>query len=207
MAITGSHPLGLERIYKACQEVYPDQCNPLQIAAVVKSWLGGPDPLDFINIYRNPGDPKRNIPSHWHYVTCGLTDLYGDSRVYEVGGAPDQPSGFGFELTFRLDCEDLTPPTWPAELLQSLARYMFQSDNIICVGDHISWNSPLDRGDSRIEHMLLADDPQISSFSTSLGSVHFIQVSCLLSLSCVMCLSVYNCLSLIFIAFRTSSMI
>lgn len=45
--------------------------------------LGGPDPLDFINIYVNPGDKKRGIPPHWHYVTCGLSDLYGDSRVHE----------------------------------------------------------------------------------------------------------------------------
>lgn len=45
--------------------------------------LGGPDPLDFINIYRNNGDKKRGIPQHWHYVTCGLSDLYGDGRVHE----------------------------------------------------------------------------------------------------------------------------
>ena len=30
---------GLEAIYKTCREVYPNQPNPLQIAAVVKYWL------------------------------------------------------------------------------------------------------------------------------------------------------------------------
>lgn len=45
--------------------------------------LGGPDPLDFLNIYRNPGDSTKGIPQHWHYVTCGLSDLYGDGRVHE----------------------------------------------------------------------------------------------------------------------------
>jgi len=41
----------------------------------------------------------------------------------------DAPSGFGFELTMRLKREpaDTGPPTWPAELLQALARYVFQS--------------------------------------------------------------------------------
>lgn len=29
---------GLEAIYKACREVYTDQPNPLQVAAVVKYW-------------------------------------------------------------------------------------------------------------------------------------------------------------------------
>lgn len=42
---------------------------------------------------------------------------------------PDQASGFGFELTFRLDCDNSitgSPCTWPAELLQGLSRYVFQ---------------------------------------------------------------------------------
>jgi len=39
------------------------------------------------------------------------------------------PSGFGFELTFRLKREagESAPPTWPAALLQALARYVFTS--------------------------------------------------------------------------------
>lgn len=90
----------------------------------------------------------------------------------------DQPSGFGFELTFRvqrLEGEN-APPTWPAELLQSLARYVFKSENMLCCGDHISWHSPLDRGESRLQHMLLVQDPQLKAVSTSLGGVFFIQV-------------------------------
>ena len=41
----------------------------------------------------------------------------------------DGPSGFGFELTFRLKREsgESAPPTWPAALLQALARYVFTS--------------------------------------------------------------------------------
>ncbi|XP_003382357.1 PREDICTED: suppressor of fused homolog [Amphimedon queenslandica] len=176
--MSARRPIGLEGLYDACKEVYPDQPNPLQIASVVKFWLGGPDPLDFINIYINPGDKKKGIPPHWHYVTCGLSDLYGDSRVHEVAG-PDQASGFGFELTFRLDCDTSmpsSPSTWPAELLQALSRYVFQSDNVLCVGDHISWHTSLDNSDSRIQHMLLASDPQLKPFSSSLGSVSFIQI-------------------------------
>ena len=42
---------------------------------------------------------------------------------------PDGISGFGFELTLRLKREedDTCPPTWPAALMQSLARYVFKS--------------------------------------------------------------------------------
>lgn len=30
--------------------------------------LGGPDPLDYISMYANPGIPHENIPPHWHYI-------------------------------------------------------------------------------------------------------------------------------------------
>ena len=45
----------------------------------------------------------------------------------------DSPSGFGFELTFRLKKQagETSPPSWPAELLQSLARYVFQTGGYI----------------------------------------------------------------------------
>lgn len=59
----------------------------------------------------------------------------------------DGPSGFGFELTFRLRREPgaKSPPTWPAHLLQSLARYVFRSQAQLLPGDHIPWHCPLDQ--------------------------------------------------------------
>lgn len=30
--------------------------------------LGGPDPLDYISMYANPGISHENIPPHWHYI-------------------------------------------------------------------------------------------------------------------------------------------
>ena len=38
---------------------------------------------------------------HWHYVSCGLTDLHGDARVHPPATSPEAASGYGFELTFR----------------------------------------------------------------------------------------------------------
>lgn len=41
----------------------------------------------------------------------------------------DGISGYGFELTFRLkrETDETTPPTWPANLMQTLGRYVFQT--------------------------------------------------------------------------------
>lgn len=33
-----SLPPGLEALYLACRRIYPDQLNPLQVAALVKYW-------------------------------------------------------------------------------------------------------------------------------------------------------------------------
>lgn len=94
--------------------------------------MGGPDPLDYISMYSNVGDPSQGIPPHWHYVSFGLSDLHGDGRVHDFTG-PGSPSGFGFELTFRLRKEegDTAPPTWPAAVMQGLARYVIQSGMFI----------------------------------------------------------------------------
>ncbi|XP_047281295.1 suppressor of fused homolog isoform X8 [Homo sapiens] len=128
-------------------------------------------------MYRNVGSPSANIPEHWHYISFGLSDLYGDNRVHEFTGT-DGPSGFGFELTFRLKREtgESAPPTWPAELMQGLARYVFQSENTFCSGDHVSWHSPLDNSESRIQHMLLTEDPQMQPVQTPFGVVTFLQI-------------------------------
>lgn len=103
--------------------------------------------------------------------------MYGDFRVHRR--APNQEtSGFGFELTFRLKKEpsDTNPPFWPAFILQSLAKYVFHTNNIICSGDHVSENRPLDNGNSKIQHMLMTDDPQLGTVYGPLGKVTFIQI-------------------------------
>ncbi|XP_071448068.1 suppressor of fused homolog [Hetaerina americana] len=174
-------PLGLEALYSACKNLYPDQPNPLQVTALVKYWLGGPDPLDYISMYANPGVPEKDIPPHWHYISFGLSDLHGDGRVHDVSGpvVPGSPSGFGFELTFRAkrEPEETAPPTWPAALMQALAKYVFNSENTLCVGDHVSWHCPLDGSESRIRHMLMAEDPQLNTpLETSFGCVKFVQI-------------------------------
>ncbi|XP_059476164.1 suppressor of fused homolog [Neocloeon triangulifer] len=170
-------PPGLDALYTLCRRVYPDQPNPLQVNALVKYWLGGPDPLDYISMYANNGQADQGIPPHWHYITFGLSDLHGDGRVHEVG-LEGGLSGFGFELTFRLRREpgETAPPTWPAALLQSLAKYVFQSENMLCAGDHVSWHAALDGSESRLQHMLMAPDPQLGQLRAPTGMVTFVQV-------------------------------
>ncbi|VEN57444.1 unnamed protein product [Callosobruchus maculatus] len=128
-------------------------------------------------MYANPGQPLENIPPHWHYISFGLSDLHGDGRVHDTT-CPDGVSGFGFELSFRLkrEPEETSPPTWPAALMQSLAKYVFHSGNILRPGDHVSWHCALDNSESRIQHMLMATDTQLKTTQTPFGAVDFIQI-------------------------------
>ncbi|UXI20331.1 26S proteasome non-ATPase [Sarcoptes scabiei] len=170
-------PPGLQALYDCCARIYPDQPNPLQVTAMIKYWLNGPDPLDYVSMYFNRGDEKKKIPPHWHYISFGLSDLYGDGRIHPVSNA-DTPSGFGFELTFRLKKEpdETSPPTWPAAVMQALAKYVYKTGNILCSGDHVSWHYPLDNSESRIQHMLMTEDSELGTAQTIFGPVSFIQI-------------------------------
>ncbi|XP_037039200.1 suppressor of fused homolog [Bradysia coprophila] len=176
-------PPGLLKLIEQCENLYPDQKNPLQVTTLVKYWLGGQDPLDYISMYFNAGKPELNIPPHWHYVTFGLSDLHGDGRVHQVSNeTTEHLSGMGFELTFRLIkqtptvTENEKPPTWPANLLQQLARYVFQTGNRFVIGDNVPWRKSLDNSKSNIKHMLIADDPQLVRTNTPFGWVDFCQI-------------------------------
>ena len=167
---------GLVSIISSLQRLYPNQRNPLQVTAVVKYWLGGPDPLDYINMFLNPG--SEDSEPHWHYVSCGLSDLHGDARVHPPAPSPDHPSGYGFELSFRLRKEQgqTSPPTWPANLLNSISKYVFESENKLVPGDHCNWGKPLDGSTSLCRHLLVAEDPQLAGLQTALGRVTFLQL-------------------------------
>ncbi|XP_011497622.1 PREDICTED: suppressor of fused homolog [Ceratosolen solmsi marchali] len=172
--------LGLDALHALCRDVYPEQGNPLTVTAILKYWLGGPDPLDYISMYENPGCPELGVPPHWHYISLGLSDLHGDGRLHPRSG-PGRPSGFGFELTFRLVRErgETSPPTWPANVMQQLAKYVFNSGNMLMPGDHVSWHAPLDGGPGpgRITQILMGRDPQLpASAATPHGEVSFVQI-------------------------------
>lgn len=130
---------GMRAIYQQLFGIYRDS-NPLVISTINKIWQfpSSNEPLDYIFIYANAGSPAEEVPEHWHYISLGLSDLYGDSRVHVIDPSisAERVSGLGFELTFRLKRHDeVTPPSWPAQLLQQLAKYVFMSRNKFYPGE------------------------------------------------------------------------
>ncbi|MBX6387250.1 MAG: suppressor of fused domain protein [Microbispora sp.] len=162
---------GWDAIDGALARIYGDT-EPYHWGTIIKWALGGPDPLDGISAYRRE-DP---VP-HWHYVSYGMTELYE-----KQSDNPDE-SGWGFEFTFRLARDpaapaDAEPPVWPANFLQNLGRYVFQSGNWFEAGHHIDLNGPIatSRSDTVIRAAAFVRDPELGAISTPHGRVEFLQV-------------------------------
>lgn len=162
---------GWDAITAHFEATYPDQKNPAHFGTMIKYRLGGPDPIDGISVYR-AAEP---VP-HWHYVTYGYSDIYGEEHA--TGG---QDSGYGIEMTLRLADPaaldpEAKPPFWVLVLLQSLARYVFESGNVIYAGDHLNWHGPVARDeDTPLTALVFTDDPIGTPVYTPTGLVRLVQ--------------------------------
>eukprot|EP00058_Branchiostoma_floridae_P006074 XP_002591562.1 suppressor of fused protein-like protein [Branchiostoma floridae] len=165
-------PVGLQAIYQACRRL-----------------LGGPDPLDYISMYSNPGDPNRGIPAHWHYVSFGLSDLYGDGRVHDEltkmeSGPPHLSPVPGTEavphhhphpgvpgMPMPPQMMPMTTPVGLQAIYQACRRLYADQPNPLQVTAVVKYCS-----ESRIQHMLMAEDPLLQSIMSPMGTINFIQI-------------------------------
>jgi suppressor of fused len=108
-------------------------------------------------------------PRHWHLVTYGLSELHGKDTT------DPETSGWGFELTFRV--LDDGPPGWAADLLTSLAAYVWASGHPFAAGHNIDLRGPI-RLDSNtgLTAALIVEDPVLGTLDGPLGRVQFLQV-------------------------------
>jgi suppressor of fused len=104
------------------------------------------NPFDGVNVYDGG--------AFWHYVSLGMSDLYGKE-------GDDEWSGFGYELTFRLAKRDEgedDPPLWPINVMGSLGRAAFTGSEFR-PGDTVQMG-PIDgRAETRLTALLIARDP------------------------------------------------
>ena len=156
---------GFDAIAAQLERLYPGQ-EGVYYGTIIPAFLGGGDPLDGVEIYQSQEERP-----HWHYIT------YGFSELYEKESENAEVSGFGFELTFRLlRGEEAEPPVWPVNLLQNLARYVFEYGNPFGSGHHMNCNGPvcLD-SDTELTALGFITDPQLGSMDTPNGRVEFLQ--------------------------------
>jgi hypothetical protein len=158
--------LGWEAIERAFGRLYPGQ-TPTHWAhdGVMRMHdLKDPpeNPLDGANIY--------DAGSHWHYVSLGLSDLYGKESKGDW-------SGYGYEFTFRLakSAGEDGVPLWPINILVSMAKAAYKGSEFAPC--QTANTGPLD-GDPRtkVTALLLARDPAFDLQATPNGKLAFIQL-------------------------------
>lgn len=164
---TEDDAVGWECIHRQLEKVYPGQ-EPLHFAPQLHYAAGGNDPLDGISVYRSEKQEK-----HFHFVTYGFSELYYNEK--SVGG---EFSKFGFELTFRLKMEQEDDNIhWVCNLLQNLARYVFQSGKWFEEYHLIPAAGPIRTGyETDITALSFALDPELGKADTPHGKVSFLQI-------------------------------
>ncbi len=160
---------GWEAIDRALRELHPRPPGhePLHWPTILKWSLGGKDPLDGISAYAS----DRERP-HWHLVSYGLSELYSKESN------DPSTSGFGFELTLRLNraADDEQPPAWALDLLRHLARHVFQTQQLLEPGQVLA-SAPLGPGSApALRAVLFAVDPDLGAVETPNGRLEFVQV-------------------------------
>jgi len=125
---------------------------------------------------RRPAPPLEEItiheiadPRHWHLVTRGLSELHG------TRGDDPETSGWGFELTLRVEGDER--PLWAADLLTSLAAYVWTSGHPFADGHNLDLRGPIRLDvDTDITAAMIVEDPVLGSMEGPLGTVQFLQV-------------------------------
>lgn len=122
------------------------------------------NPFDGVSIYDGG--------TFWHYVSFGLSDLYGKE-------SEDDWSGFGYEFTFRLaKSNDAEPPLWPINVMGSLGRAVF-TGSAFGPGHSVNMVKPLDgpESESAVTAVLLTKDPGLEQLrETPHGKLAFLLI-------------------------------
>jgi hypothetical protein len=159
---------GWEALDARLKEVYGEQ-EPRHWGTAIPAILGGPDPIDGISVY----ECRDGGREHLHFSTFGYSSLYYDEE--SVGGEYSQ---FGFEMTFRLasPLPSSEQPNWVINLLQNLARYVFQTGKVF---SHLHWipaNGPIRvSSDTDLVGLAFVTDPVLGRIDSPHGAVEFVQ--------------------------------
>ncbi len=158
---------GWEAIENSFKKIYNTQ-KPKHYATNLKSRanLGGDQYLDGYSIYNSEYGYK-------HIVTYGMSELYVNEESF--GG---EWSGWGYEMTFKLQTEHTQDCMWVLNLLANMAYFTNTQESYLENLQFIAGDGkPLDRGsDSLITAMIVTNDTEIIGIDTPHGKTDFLQL-------------------------------
>ena len=151
-------------------EIY-GKTDPRHYAPPLHFSVGGKDPIDGTSIYDSD---KQEF--HRHLISYGMSELY-----YNEEAAGGEFSKWGFEFTFRLKPfdEDEEDPLWVIEVMNNLARYVYESQNWFEEYHFVPANGPI-RTETKIPvsivGLIFVVDPELGKITTPHGEVTFLQM-------------------------------
>jgi len=162
--------VGWLAIDKKIEEIY-GKVEPRHYAPPLHYILGGQDPLDGTSIYDSE---KQEF--HRHFISYGMSELY-----YNEDAAGGEFSKWGFEFTFRLKPfqEDGADPIWVIQVMNNLARYVYESQRWFEEYHFVPANGPI-RTETKIPvdivGLVFVLDPELGKIDTPHGEVSFLQM-------------------------------
>jgi suppressor of fused-like protein len=154
---------GWEALTRAFEGLYPGQTEPVHRAPLIHRMHDLSEnaaAFDGISAY-DAGD-------HWHFVSYGLSELYGkESEDAEV-------SGFGYELTFKLPRQAEQPPAWAFDFLEAIGKSVWKGAAF--AAGHTIKTGPLDgRPETPQNAVLVVRDPALpEALATAHGQVELL---------------------------------
>ncbi|MBB1150156.1 MULTISPECIES: suppressor of fused domain protein [unclassified Myroides] len=158
--------VGWDCITAALEQIYGEQ-EPQHFGNALPFSLGGDNPLDGLSVYESTQQED-----HFHLVSYGFSNLYYDEESIE-----SDYSGYGFELTFRFKKQGDNNIHWAMNLMQNLAKYVFESGKWFEAFHFIPTNSPIRLDwDTALVGLAFVLDPELGSIETPHGRVDFLQL-------------------------------
>lgn len=164
--------VGWDALNEKVLEVY-GKTEPRHYVPPLSMMLGGKDPIEGTSIY-----DSQKQEFHRHFISYGMSELY-----YNEEAAGGEFSKWGFEFTFRLkpfkEDEKDDDPFWVIEVMNNLARYVYESQRWFEEYDFIPANGPI-RTETEahidIVGLIFVVDPELGKINTPHGEVSFLQM-------------------------------
>lgn len=158
--------VGWDAISDHLEKLYGEQ-QPEHFGNAIPYSLGGENPLDGLSVYKS-----EKQTNHFHITTFGFSDLY-----YNEEGANNDYSGYGFEMTMRLKKQGDENIHWAMNLMNNLAKYVFDSGKWFEEFHFIPANGPVRLDyDTDLVGIAFVKDPELDSLVTPNGRVDFLQM-------------------------------
>ncbi len=158
---------GWEAIDMVFDQLYDNQ-NPAHYGTELhkRAMFGGDQYLDGFSIYESGNGYK-------HILTYGMSELYVNEEAFGR-----EWSGWGYEMTFKLQAESAEECLWACDVLANLARYTYTQQRFFEPLQFVAGNgTSIHYGvESDITALLVVNDTEAKGNDSVHGRVEFLQV-------------------------------